>query len=235
MLAKDVMTRTVATVRPQAKVVDVASRMVADHISGMPVVDDSGRLVGIITEGDLLRRCETDTEKHHGSWLDLLLGPGRLANEYVQSHGRTVRDVMTETVVAVGEETPLADVVKLMEKRHVKRVPVMHGDALVGLVSRADLVRVLAQKLKELAANEAPSDDRAIEQAIVAELNNAKWANAHNVSLSVAKGVVALEGVVFNEAIRPALIVAAENTPGVVSVLDHMVWVEPVTGTALGA
>jgi CBS domain-containing protein len=234
MLAKDVMTRTVATARPEANLAEVAARMVADHISGLPVVDDGGRLMGVITEGDLLRRWETGTETHHAGWIDLLLGPGRLANDYVQSHSRTVRDVMTEAVVSVTEDTPLADVVKLMEKRHIKRVPVLRGEALVGLVSRADLVRALAQKLNARAPAGFISD-LAIETALVAELTNSKWANSHNVSVAVRDGVVTLDGVIFNEAIRPALRVAAENTPGVKSVEDHMVWVEPVTGTALGA
>ena len=234
MLARDVMTRAVATVRPDTNLAEVATRMVADHISGLPVVDDAGRLMGVITEGDLLRRWETGTEAHHAGWIDLLLGPGRLANDYVRSHGRTVRDVMTETVVSVSEDTPLADVVKLMEKRNIKRVPVMRGEALVGLVSRADLVRALAQKLNAAVPAGAVCDT-AIETALVAELTNAKWANSHNVTVSAHDGVVTLDGVIFNEAIRPALRVAAENTPGVKAVEDHMVWVEPVTGTALGA
>jgi CBS-domain-containing membrane protein len=234
MLARDIMTRTVATVRPETNLAGVVTRMVADHISGLPVVDDAGRLTGVITEGDLLRRWETGTEPRHAAWLDLLLGPGRLAADYVRSHSRTVRDVMTESVISVGEDTPLADVVKIMEKRHIKRVPVMRGEALVGLISRADLVRVLAQKLR-VSASAEPQCDEAIETALVTELTNSKWANAHNVTVSVRDGVVTLDGVIFNEAIRPALRVAAENTPGVKSVEDHMVWVEPVTGTALGA
>jgi CBS domain-containing protein len=234
MLAREIMTKTVATVRPDTNLAEVAKRMVADHISGFPVVDESGQLIGVITEGDLLRRWETGTETQHSGWMDLLLGPGRLAADYVRSHSRTVRDVMTDSVISVTEDTPLADVVKLMEKRNIKRVPVLRGEALVGLVSRADLVRTLAQKLKASASAE-PQCDEAIETALVAELTNSKWANSHNVTVSVHDGVVTLDGVIFNEAIRPALRVAAENTRGVKSVEDHMAWVEPVTGTALGA
>jgi CBS domain-containing protein len=234
MLAQDIMTRTVGTVRPDTKLGEVAGRMVADHVSGLPVVDDDGRLVGMITEGDLLRRYETGTEKQHSGWLDLLLGPGRLADDYVRSHSRTVRDVMTETVISVTEDTPLTDIVKLMERHHIKRVPVLRGEALVGLVGRADVVRVVAEKLNAPVPAGAVSD-AAIETALVTELANAKWANSHNVSVDVHNGVVTLDGVIFNEAIRPALRVAAENTPGVRAVEDHMAWVEPVTGTALGA
>ncbi len=234
MLAQDVMTRAVGTVRPDTNLAEVARRMVNEHISGLPVVDDHGHLMGIVTEGDLLRRCETGTEKHHSGWFDLLLGPGRLADDYVRSHSRTVRDVMTEAVISVTEDTPLTDVVELMEKHHIKRLPVVRGEALVGLVSRSDFVRMLAEKLNAPAPEGAVSD-AAIETALVAELTNAKWANSHNVTVGVHNGVVTLDGVIFNEAIRPALRVAAENTPGVKSVEDHMAWVEPVTGTALGA
>lgn len=187
----------------------------------------------MLTEGDLLRRSETDTEPHHSGWLSLLLGPGHLATEYVRARGRTVRDVMTEAPVSVGEETPLADIVKLMEKRHFKRVPVVREGALVGLVSRGDIMRLLAKKLAAEHSDVSLPDD-VVRDAVTAELSNAKWANAHNVTVQVKDGVAILEGVVFNEAVRPALRVAAENTPGVKRVEDHLVWVEPVTGAALG-
>jgi CBS domain-containing protein len=234
MLAQDIMTRTVITVRPGTRLVDAVSLLVEKRISGLPVVDDNNHLVGVLTEGDLLRRCEIETQKQHSGWLTLLLGPGHLAGEYVHSKGRTVRDVMTEDPVSVAENTPLADLVTLMEKRHFKRVPVLRGAELVGLVSRSDLVRLLLQKLS------APQDasdtsDAAIRDAVAAELNQTQWANTHNISVSVRDGVVDLTGVLFNEAVRPALRVAAENTPGVKTVNDHLVWVEPVTGAALGS
>ncbi len=153
--------------------------------------------------------------------------------EYVHTHARTVRDVMTETPVTVTEDTPLADVVKLMERRRIKRVPVMRGAALVGVVSRADLVRLLVQKSVEPTTTIA--NDAGIHDAVCKALAQSKWASAHNVTVDVHDGAVTLEGVLFNEALRPALRVVAENTQGVKSVEDHMVWVEPVTGAALGA
>jgi CBS domain-containing protein len=234
MRAQDVMNRTVATVHPETSLLDAANRLLDAHISGLPVVDDAGKLVGIFTEGDLLRRHETATEAHHAGWLDLLLGPGHLATDYVRANARTVRDLMAENPITVTEDTPLADVVKLMERRHIKRVPVMRGDALVGLVSRADIVRAVARQLAE-APRPAPCSDDAIRAALDLELGNAKWANAHNITVRVEGGEVTLEGVIFNEAVRPALRVAAENTAGVTKVTDQMVWVEPVTGAALGA
>jgi CBS domain-containing protein len=234
MLAQDVMTRTVAAVHADTPLAEAVSLLVDRHISGLPVVDSNAHLVGMLTEGDLLRRIETDTEKTHSGWLGLLLGPGHLATEYVHAHGRTVRDVMTDNPVSVTEETTLADIVTLMEKRHFKRVPVVRDGALVGLVSRSDIVRLLGKRLNAERQTAALSDD-AILAAVTHELGNARWANCHNVSAKVQDGVVSLEGVIFNEAVRPALRVAAENSPGVKRVEDHLVWVEPVTGAALGS
>jgi len=234
MRARDIMTRTVSTVRPDTRLAELANRLVAEHVSGMPVVNNDGRVVGVVTEGDLLRRCETGTEEHHGVWFTLFRGPGRLADEYVRSHGRTVKDVMTPDVISVSEDTELSDVVALMTKQGIKRVPVLTDGKLAGLVSRADLVRVLAEKLNEIPVAGAV-DDSVIEKTVSQELSDSKWANAHNVIVSCHQGVVSLEGVIFNEAVRDALRVAAENTQGVRSVEDHMVWVEPVTGAALGA
>jgi len=233
MLAQDAMTHTPITVAPETTLLAAATHMLDAHVSGLPVVDAAGKLVGILSEGDLLRRCETGTERHHAGWVELFLGPGRLAAEYVHTHARTVRDIMTESPITVSEDTELGDVVAIMERRHIKRLPVMRGTALVGMVSRADLVRLLVKKIA--ASPQAASDDAAIRNALRAELEDTKWANAHNVTVSVHDGVVSLDGVLFNEALRPALRVAAENTQGVTEVEDNMVWVEPVTGAALGA
>lgn len=235
MRAQDIMTRAVSTAHPETPLADIARRMVNERISGLPVVDDAGKLIGVVTEGDLLRRCETGTEATHSRFIDLLLGPGRLATDYVRSHGRRVRDVMTETPITVTEGTSLEDIVRLMEKKHIKRVPVMRGAVLVGLVSRSDLVRALADRLAAPDTATENAGDDTIRDAICAELANARWANAHNVTVAVDRGLVTLDGVIFNEAVRPALRVAAENTPGVRAVEDRMVWVEPVTGATLGA
>jgi CBS domain-containing protein len=233
MLAKDAMTSTVITVAPETTLLAAATHMLDAHVSGLPVVDETGKLVGVLSEGDLLRRCETGTERRHAGWVELFLGPGRLATEYVHAHARTVRDIMTESPITVTEDTELGDVVAIMERRHIKRLPVMRGTALVGMVGRADLVRLLVRKIS--VAPQTAVDDGDIRDAIRAELQDTKWANAHNVSVLVHNGVVSLDGVLFNEALRPALRVAAENVPGVTEVEDNMVWVEPVTGAALGA
>lgn len=231
MLAREIMTRTIATVHPQTTLAEAIARMVDQRISALPVVDDAGKLVGIVSEGDMLRRIETGTEPSHAGWISLLLGPARLAREYVQSHGKTVGDVMTRIVETITEETSLADAVALMGKKRVKRLPVMRGDALVGILSRSDVVRVLGRTL--LAAAGDTLSDGEIATRLRDELAAAPWANAHNVSVSVVDGVVTLEGVVFAESVRPAIRVAAQALPGVKAVEDRMVWLEPLTGTTL--
>src|SRR6516225_6319832 len=125
MNASDVMTRTVLSVRPDATIAE-AIRLMLDHrISGLPVIDDAGRLIGILTEGDLLRRSETGTERHRPRWLEILMGPGRMAGEYVRTHGRKVGEIMTREIVSVTPESGLHEIVALMERHRIKRVPVL--------------------------------------------------------------------------------------------------------------
>jgi CBS domain-containing protein len=231
MKASDVMTRDVVTVRAGAPVAE-AIRLMLDHrVSGLPVVDEDGKVVGILTEGDLLRRSETGTEKQRPRWLEVLMGPGRMAGEYVRTHGRRVDVLITQHVVSVSENTRLDEVVQLMERRRIKRVPVLDGDVLVGVVSRADLLRALAQAL-EKAPSVTPSDDEILEQ-INAELAKVAWVPRDGLSITVKNGVVDLRGVILEEKGRDALRVVAENTAGVKAVEDHLVWIEPVSGTVL--
>src|SRR5690348_7791898 len=140
MNAADLMTSPVVTVKPDAAIEYAAQLMLRHRVSGLPVTAGDGSLLGIITEGDLLRRAETGTEKRHARWVSLLIGPGRLAQEYVHAHGRKVGDVMTEHVITVTPETPICDLVGLMETKHVKRLPVVDQGRLVGIVSRADVM-----------------------------------------------------------------------------------------------
>src|SRR5215475_11993856 len=144
MKAKDVMTRRVISVAPDASIREALRLMLANQISGLPVVDGSGRLVGIVTEGDFLRRSETGTERRRPRWLEFLLGPGMIASDYVRSHARRVDQVMTSDVQTVTEEAQFGDIVTLMEKHRIKRLPVVRGDEVVGIVSRANLLRGLA-------------------------------------------------------------------------------------------
>jgi hypothetical protein len=198
----------------------------------LPVIE-AGKVVGILTEGDLLRRSETGTERHRPRWLEILMGPGRLAGEYVRTHGRRVEEIMTRDLVSVTPDTPLDEVVALMERRRIKRVPVLDGEAPIGIVSRADLLRALARKLEEQSA--APAGDDEIRERIFAELAKVSWVPRDGLTITVADGIVSLDGVILEEKEREALRVAAENVPGVKAVEDRLVWVEPVSGTIIDA
>ena len=230
MKASDVMTRNVITVGPEASVANAIRLMLDNNVSGLPVLAD-GKVVGILTEGDLLRRSETGTERHRPRWLEILMGPGRMAGEYVRTHGRKVEEIMTTDLISVAEDTPLDEVVGLMERRRIKRVPVIEGDVLVGVVSRADLLRSLLRAMEAHHA-EVRRDDEILEQ-ILAELAKAAWVPRDGLSISVQDGVVDLNGVILEEKEREALRVVAENTPGVRAVEDHLVWIEPVSGTVI--
>jgi CBS domain-containing protein len=233
MNASDVMTRNVLSVRPDATIAEAIRTMLDNRISGLPVIDEAGRLVGILTEGDLLRRGETGTERHRPRWLEILMGPGRLAEEYVRTHGRRIGEVMTRDPVSVTPDTPLKEIVELMERRRIKRVPVLDGDVPVGILSRADLIRGLAGVLEEKPVSGA--SDEEIRERILAELARAAWVPRDGIAITVENGVVDLNGVILDEKEREALRVAAENVPGVKAVEDHLVWVEPVSGTIIDA
>jgi len=231
MNASDVMTRTILSVRPDAVIAEAIRLMLDNRISGLPVIDEGGQLVGILTEGDLLRRGETATERHRPRWLEILMGPGRLAEEYVRTHGRRIAEVMTRNPVSVTPDTPLKEIVELMERHRIKRVPVLDGDAPVGILSRADLLRGLAGALA--AAPAVATSDEEIRERILAELARAAWVPRDGIAITVENGVVDLNGVILEEKERDALRVAAENVPGVTAVEDHLVWVEPVSGTVI--
>jgi len=230
MKASDVMTRNVLTVGRETSVAQAIRMMLDNHVSGLPVLGD-GKVVGILTEGDLLRRGETGTEKHRPRWLEILMGPGRMAGEYVRTHGRKVAEIMTTDLISVTEDTPLDEVVGLMERRRIKRVPVLDGDVLVGIVSRLDLLRALLRTIEAERSEDRSDDD--IREQILAELAKAAWVPRDGLSISVKDGVVHLNGVILEEKERTALRVVAANVPGVRAVEDHLVWVEPVSGTVI--
>jgi CBS domain-containing protein len=232
MKTSEIMSREVLSIGSDASLREAIRAMLDHRVSGLPVVDDAGKLVGILTEGDLLRRFETGTERRLRPWVEFFLGPHRLAEDYVKTHGRRVEEIMTRSVVSVGPETPVGEVVEIMESRRIKRLPVLDHDVLVGIVSRADLMGAVARILDR---GEAPaSGDEAIRERVLAELRRAAgWAPRSSVTVTVKDGVVALQGAIFEEKERAALRVAAENVPGVRAVEDRLVWVEPVTGTVI--
>jgi CBS domain-containing protein len=230
MKASDVMTLNVLTVGRETSVANAIRMMLDNNVSGLPVLDN-GKVVGIVTEGDLLRRGETGTERHRPRWLEILMGPGRMAGEYVRTHGRKVREIMTTDVISVAGDAPLDEVVGLMERRRIKRVPVIESDVLVGIVSRLDLLRALLRTIE--AEHSQQRGDVDIREQILAELAKAAWVPRDGLSISVQDGVVDLSGVILEEKEREALRVVAENVPGVRAVEDHLVWVEPVSGTVI--
>jgi CBS domain-containing protein len=232
MQTSEIMTRNVVSIGHGAPIREAIRLMLKHRVSGVPVVDDAGKLVGILTEGDLLRRGETGTERQRRPWLEFLLGPGRLAEDYVKTHGRRVEEAMTREVVSVRPDTPVRELVRLMERRRIKRLPVLDGDRLVGIVSRADLMGAVAQILDR--GETVPSGDEAIRERVLAAFEKAQgWAPRSGVSVTVKDGVVELGGAIFEEKERAALRVAAENVAGVKGVVDRLVWVEPVSGIVL--
>jgi CBS-domain-containing membrane protein len=231
MQAKDVMTRDVISVAPDATVLLAARLMLQYHISGLPVIDSSGKLVGVLSEGDFLRRQETQTQRRRSRWLEFLMGPGRTAGEYIHSHGSKVSEVMTEDVRTVGEDTPLEDIVELMERHRIKRVPVLRGKDVVGIVTRSNLMHAMVSLVRK--APPTAMDDAAIREQLLAEMKREQWAPAAMTTVVVRDGVVELWGVVIDDRQRQALTIAAENIPGVKAVKDHLVWVEPTSGMTI--
>ncbi|MGA9457184.1 MAG: CBS domain-containing protein [Pseudolabrys sp.] len=231
MKAKDVMTSTVISVQPNATILQAARQMLQHHISGLPVITQSGEIVGILSEGDFLRRREIATERRHSRWLEFLMGPGKLAVEYAHSHGSKVAEVMTTEVHTVTEDTTLENIVELMERRCIKRVPVMRGKEVVGMVTRSNLMRAMVSLAR--AEQKPANDDATIRETLLAEMQKESWAPAAMVNVVVRDGIVELWGVVIDERQREALKVAAENIPGVRAVKDHMVWLEPTSGMVI--
>jgi CBS domain-containing protein len=220
MRAIDVMTNQVLTATPQTTVQDAAKLMINNRVSGLPIVDGNGQLVGIVTEGDLLRRAESGTERRHSRWSKWFSPNSRLAGEYIKSHARRVADVMSRDVISVTKLASLGEIADLMEARRIKRVPVAHNGKLVGIVSRADLLRVLASG----GVNSSEDDrDGSIRSRLLADLRKQRWTNCSESDVVVSDGVVHFWGIVGSEEERRALRVAAENTPGVRGVEDHTI------------
>lgn len=220
MRASDIMTPDVISADPDATVLQAARYMLQHHISGLPVIDKAGRLVGILSEGDFLRRRETGTDRRPSRWLDLLAGPGKMAEEYTHTHGNKVSEVMTTRVHTVNEDTSLEDIVRLMERRRIKRVPVLHGNKVVGIVTRSNLMHAMVSLSRT--ASPGSKDDATIRRKLLEELKREKWALSSMINVVVRGGVVELWGGIVDERQRQALKVAAKNIPGVKEVKDHL-------------
>ena len=199
MKARDVMVSPVITVQPSYSVKEAANMLLEHRISAVPVADRDGKLVGIISEGDLMHRSEAGTERQRSWWLSALVGDETLAAEYVKANARRVEDVMTRNVVTAPPDMALHEIAALLEKHAIKRVPIVRDGQLVGIVSRANLIQALASGRKEL---EIPLSDVNIRDKLLTRLKAQKWAHTSMLNVTVNDGVVDLWGVTTSDAER---------------------------------
>ena len=217
--ARDVMTSPVITVKATTTVKEVARLFLERRISATPVLDDQGKLVGIVSEGDLVHRSEISTERRRPWWLVLMAGDEGLAAEYIRAHAKRVGDIMSRNVITAAPDTPLHEIAEMLEKYGIKRLPIVRDGQLVGIVSRANLVQAIATSGSKL---DVPLSDATIREKLLAHLNNQSWAHTTLLNATVNGGVVDLWGFVESDTERKAIRVAAEATPGVRAVNDHM-------------
>ena len=220
MNAADVMVSNVISVRPDTSVTEIAEKLLANRISAVPVVDEEGTLVGIVSEGDLIHRVENDTEQHRSWWLELLTGKEILAREFVKSHARKAIDVMSRAVVSVKPDTPLGEIASLLEQHRIKRVPVVADGKMVGIVSRANLVQALVNLAKARMPDLAVKD-AALYENLLAHLRVQPWWS-ESINVIVRNGTVELWGLVGSEAERDAVRIAVEETPGVYEIVNFI-------------
>jgi CBS domain-containing protein len=233
MRAHQIMTRPVITVTPDTTIVEAANTMLQKHVSGLPVVDATGKLVGMLSEGDFIRRSEIGTQRRRGRFLRFILGPGAAASDFVHEHGRKVAEIMTtEPLLTVGEETTLEEIVELMESNNVKRLPVIRDGKVVGMVSRANLLQAVASLARDFP--DPTADDDHIRNRVIDTLAKQDWC-PFGLSVVVRNGIVHLSGVITEERARQAAIVAAENVTGVKKVHDHLCWVDTMSGMYLNS
>jgi CBS domain-containing protein len=232
MRAHQIMTRTVVSVTPDTTIVEAANIMLQRHVSGLPVVDETGGLVGIVSEGDFIRRSEIGTQRKRGRWLKFILGPGKSAGDFIHEHGRKVSDVMTTSPVTITEDTALAEIADIMEQNNIKRLPVVRGDKIVGIVSRANLLQAVASLAREVP--DPTADDDHIRNRVIDALEMNDWC-PFGLNVIVRDGIVHLSGVITEERSRQAAIVGAENVAGVKKVHDHLCWVDAMSGMYLNS
>ncbi len=221
MNAADIMTPDVVVAHPDTPLETLVDLMLDHRISGLPIVRD-GIIVGIVSESDLLRRAETGTEKRRSHLLELLSGTASSSADYVRTHGRKAGEIMSTDLITVTPDTPIAEIADVLESRRIKRVPVVVEGKVLGIITRANIMKALAVRLHSAPAP-VNTDDRSIRWALWDEFQRHRWAQkVAQFDVSVRDGVVHLWGIVRGEDHRRALVVAAENTPGVKAVEDHL-------------
>lgn len=219
MRVDDIMARDVVSVPPDASVREIASLMLERRISGVPVVDAEGQVLGVVSEGDLIRRPEIETDRADRGWLSIFVSDEERARDFVKSHGRRAREVMTRPAVCVAPQTPLDEAVRIMERHHIKRLPVVEQGRLVGLMTRADLVRAL---LLRQHAHSPTQSDQELRQRVEALLRSEDWAAGAYINVVVEAGVVQLWGTVDSAAQREAILVAVSGLDGVKDVQAYL-------------
>ncbi len=228
MRAHQIMTRKVITVKAETSIREAADLMLRHHISGLPVVDVTGKLLGIVSEGDFMRRGEIGTQGPRIRWLDFLMGPGKSAEDFVRAYGRKVGEIMTQgDLFTATEDMPLEQLVRLMQRENVKRLPVLRGDALVGIVTRSDLLRAVASLARDVP--DPTADDDHIRDRVIASIEQNEW-HPMQLGVTVRDGIVHLDGMITDERFRQAAIVAAENVAGVKLVHDHLYLFDAMSG-----
>lgn len=227
MKARDIMVSPVITVKPHSSVKDLANLLIKRHISAVPVTDNDGKLVGMVSEGDLMHRAETGTERRPSWWLRLLVGENALATDYIKSHAQKVADIMKRHVITASPQTLLDKIAILMEQNAIKRVPIVENDELVGIVTRANLVQAIATEPPGL---EVPLSDKTIRDKLIEHLRSQPWAHTDWLTVTVKDGVVSLWGIAGSPTERKAICVTAEAMPGVRAVRDNMAPRPGVTG-----
>jgi len=221
MNAKDIMTVNVVTVGPDEPVTGIARLLIERGISAVPVVDTDGTLKGIVSEGDLVHRVSSEGDRPRSWWLQLVGDPNETPQEYLKAHGQKAADVMTSNVKTVSPQTSVADVAEMLEKNKIKRVPVVEGKKLVGIISRANILQALVAgagaQLPKIATN-----DQEIRVKLLEEIGGHELANTATINVTVNEGNVQLWGFVDTEDARKAVQLAAENIAGVKSVEDNL-------------
>ncbi|MHC2465237.1 CBS domain-containing protein [Bradyrhizobium embrapense] len=219
MHVREIMSRNVITIDADASVIDAIKTMLSHHISGLPVVDRDGALIGLLSDGDFVRRVEVGTEKRRGRWLAMLAGTSQVALDFARQHGRKVSQIMSPNPITIEEDTPLEQVVQLMESHGVTRFPVMRDKKLVGMVTRTDFMTAIASLRLDLSSS---GNDDQIGASVIAALAHAPWRPAA-LNVSVRDGVVSLRGNIRSDNARKAATVAVENVAGVKRVDDQLV------------
>jgi len=227
MRVQDFMTPSLISISENATLLEALRILVDRKVSALVVLDDSGAAVGVLSEGDLLRRSELGTEKRRPAWLEFILGGGRSAEDYQHSHGRRVGEVMTRGAITVEAGAELTEAVDTLIARKIKRLVVVSGGKAVGVISRHDVLKAL---LASQPGASVSRSDAEILADIVKEFDRETWAPRGSVQAKVVGGIVTLEGAIADDRLRPALKVLCENIAGVKGVKDHLAWIEPNSG-----